>query len=379
MARAPVKLKMHLRPKRILFALVMAVVLFFAGDIRIQAADTSKSVSEENQLDQAIFAGGCFWCMESDFEKIPGVRDVVSGYAGGTGKNPTYEDYGRKGYTEVVRITFDPSVITYGKLLDLFWLHIDPTDEGGQFCDRGNEYISAIFYANQAQKEMAEKSKKALEKSGLLKKPIATKIIQAGEFYPAEDYHQNYHEKNPIRYKFYRFNCGRDARLKEIWGDEREALSALEKTSDYRKPGQADLKKRLSPIQYEVTQENGTEPPFKNAYWDNQKEGIYVDIVSGEPLFSSRDKFKSGTGWPSFTKPLEPDNIVEREDNSWFSTRTEIRSKLADSHLGHVFDDGPPPTGLRYCMNSAALRFIPVEDLEKEGYGQYKSLFQSSD
>ena len=327
--------------------------------------------------ERAVFAGGCFWCMVPPFEKTDGVKEVISGYTGGHTVNPTYEEVssGSTGHVEAIEVVFDPSKVTYRKLLDVFWRQVNPTDAAGQFVDRGAQYRSAVYYLNEEQKKLAEESKKELERSGRFDKPIVTEILPAGPFYRAENYHQDYWKKNPVRYKFYRYNSGRDQYLQKVWGKD-EMKNSAQTAVAFMKPSKEELRKRLTPMQYKVTQEEGTEPAFKNEYWDNHRPGIYVDIVSGEPLFSSLDKYESGTGWPSFTRPLEPGNITEREDRSWFSVRTEVRSKLGDAHLGHVFKDGPPPTGLRYCMNSAALRFIPAEDLVKDGYGKYAKLFE---
>jgi peptide methionine sulfoxide reductase msrA/msrB len=335
-------------------------------DMAVQEEELTYQELKQSGLSVATFAGGCFWCMEGPFEKMEGVKEVVSGYAGGEEENPTYQQVGsgRTGHVEAVQIFYDPTIVSFSELLDVYWKQINPTDDAGQFADRGKQYRAMIFYNDEIESSLAQKSKDNLGKSGVFSKPIVTPIIEYTSFYPAEEYHQDYYKKNYESYSSYRKGSGREAFVNNRWWKE------------YDIPTEDEIKEKLTPLQYRVTQNEGTEPAFSNEYWENKEEGIYVDIVSGEPLFSSLDKYKSGTGWPSFTKPLVTENIVKVADNKWGMQRVEVRSKHADSHLGHVFNDGPDPTGLRYCMNSASMRFIPVENMEDEGYGEFLYLFE---
>jgi len=334
-------------------------------------------VSEAGKLQTATVAGGCFWCVESAFDGVEGVSEAVSGYTGGTQVNPTYEQVarGETQHVEAVRVEFDPDRISYTELLDIFWRTIDPTDDDGQFADRGDQYRTFIFYHDDEQRAAAERSKAALGASGRFDKPIVTPIIRANAFYDAEEYHQDYHLKHPGKYKSYRYNSGRTPFLERIWATDRQPAK---RESKYMKPNDDELKQKLTPLQYQVTQQEGTERAFDNEYWNNKEEGLYVDVVSGQPLFSSTHKFESGSGWPSFTRPVDGEGVVEKEDGKLFMRRVEVRSSGADSHLGHLFPDGPDPTGQRYCINSAALRFVPKADLEKEGLGEYLPLFEES-
>lgn len=362
----------------------------FGGNKNNDTAATAPTATQEDSGQRAVItlAGGCFWCIEAFFQEAPGVVSAVSGYAGGSAETATYKQVstGTTGHREAVQVTFDPTRISVNDILDIYWSHIDPTDAGGQFVDRGSQYTTAIFYQTDEQRQIAEASKATLGKSGVFTTPIATKILPLTTFYPAEEYHQDYYKKSAEHYEAYKNASGRVGFIKENWAKQ-AALDFLDGKQTAPPPSatayqprtfsaseiEAGLKK-LSPEAYKVVAEEDTELPFKNAYWNNEEAGIYVDVVTGRPLFSSTNKYDSGTGWPSFYQPLEGANLVLKTDTFLGFGRTEVRSEAG--HLGHVFDDGPSEHGgKRYCMNSLALRFIAKDEMQAQGYGAYLKLF----
>jgi len=367
-------------------AVAAAVYVVSQSDEVPRGAVESTAVHRDGTERTALLANGCFWCVEHDLQKVPGVIDVVSGYTGGSTENPTYENYAAAGHREVVLVTYDASRVTFGNLVEHIIKHGDPTDTQGSFGDRGLEYAPAIYVENADEEAEALRVISAVDAAGVFAEPLPLAILPRTAFFPAEEYHQDYGEKSQIRYSYYRRASGRDAFIESHWGKEadtftfstspEEAVVSKEGSWDtYHKPSLKELGMTLTALQYEVTQRDGTERPFDNPYDKVYDPGIYVDVVSGEPLFSSKDKYDSGTGWPSFTKPIFEDAVTLHEDRTFFSVRTEVRSRYADSHLGHVFDDGPKDQGgQRWCMNSAALRFVPKAEMEREGYAYLLTL-----
>jgi len=309
---------------------------------------------------EIYLAGGCFWGLEAYMERIDGVKDATVGYANGKTEKTSYNIVASTDHAETVHVKYDANKISLSKLLKYYFQVVDPTSINQQGNDRGRQYRTGIYYTNPKDKEIIlqeieEEQKKYTDKIQVEVQPLKNYIL-------AEEYHQDYLKKNPNGY------CHIDVS---------KADEVIIDPKDYPKPSDEELKKRLTPLQYSVTQKKNTEHSFSNEYWDNHEAGIYVDITTGEPLFSSKDKYDSGCGWPSFTKPISKDVVTYANDTSFNMVRTEVLSRSGKAHLGHVFDDGPKDKGgLRYCINSASIKFIPLKDMEKEHYGYLIKLVQ---
>ena len=317
-----------------------------------------------SRLADIWLAGGCFWGVQAYMARIPGVAETSVGYANGRTEQPTYEDVCTRntGHAETVHIRYDPDRISLQDLLNWFFRIIDPTSLNWQGNDRGSQYRTGIYYLDDAALSVIQAVLDAQRQK--YDRPIVTEVERLRRYDLAEAYHQDYLEKNPHGYCHVSFDSLKEASGKPLF------IQPLIDPAQYPRPEADVLQRTLTREQYQVTQKNATERPFTGAYWDLDEPGIYVDVVSGEPLFTSRDKFDAGCGWPSFSKPLDPQVIREKRDISHGMIRTEVRSRSADAHLGHIFTDGPAERGgLRYCINSASLRFIPLKDMEKEGYG----------
>ncbi|WP_186671153.1 peptide-methionine (R)-S-oxide reductase MsrB [Sporosarcina sp. BP05] len=318
---------------------------------------------DPDKLEEIWLAGGCFWGVEAYMARVYGVADVTSGYANGHTEDPTYEKVikGDTGYAETVHVRYDPERVDLEKLLTHYFQVIDPTVLNRQGNDRGEQYRTGVYYKKSSDKGIIDQVVSKEQKK--YDDPIVTEVESLLSYTLAEDYHQDYLEKNPDGYCHIEFDSLED-----------QEIPSLIDPALYPKPSDKELKEKLTDIQYKVTQGNGTEMAFSNDFWDNYEPGLYVDIATGEPLFSSSDKYDSGCGWPSFTKPIDPDVVVELEDKSFNMIRIEVRSRSGNSHLGHVFDDGPKDKGgLRYCINSAAIAFIPQAEMEAAGYGYLKN------
>ncbi len=322
---------------------------------------------DKSKLQDIYFAGGCFWGTEAYLARIPGVYDATVGYANGNTENPTYKEVcnGNTGHAETVHVQYDPETISLEALTTQFFKIINPTSLNRQGNDIGGQYRSGIYYVNVADKDII--TKVVSEEQQKYDKPIVTEVLPLANYYLAEDYHQDYLEKNPNGYCHVSFDSLKDVPPPEVNVD----------ATKYTKPSDEELRKKLTEAEYNVTQNAATEPAFSGKYFDAKDAGLYVDVATGEPLFTSVDKYDSGCGWPSFTKPIDDEVIVEAKDTSFGMVRNEVRSRVGDSHLGHVFNDGPKDKGgLRYCINSASIRFIPYDEMEAEGYGEFMSVIQ---